>query len=62
MIDKNITVGDHVQMKKVHPCGSDLWEVTRLGADITMICTGCKRQIQIPRSKLAKSMKRIIEE
>ena len=25
--------GDIVEMKKQHPCGSKLWEITRVGVD-----------------------------
>jgi len=32
----NVTFGlnDIVEMKKQHPCGTNRWEVVRLGADI----------------------------
>ena len=29
----NFSVGDIVQMKKQHPCGSNEWEVLRVGMD-----------------------------
>ncbi|MBQ1256379.1 MAG: DUF951 domain-containing protein, partial [Clostridia bacterium] len=28
-----LSIGDLVQMRKKHPCGSDKWTVTRVGAD-----------------------------
>ena len=28
--------GDIVMMKKAHPCGSNRWVITRVGADIKM--------------------------
>ena len=28
-------IGDIVRTKKVHPCGSKLWEVVRIGVDFT---------------------------
>ena len=34
MENKEYTLGDHVIMKKGHPCGSNNWEIVRLGADI----------------------------
>ena len=37
MVDK-FYLGDIVQMKKQHPCGSYEWEVLRLGADIKIKC------------------------
>ena len=32
--DLNYTLGTKVIMKKAHPCGTNEWEVVRLGADI----------------------------
>ena len=29
-------VGDIVKLKKQHPCGSQEWEILRVGADFTM--------------------------
>ena len=31
---KQFKVGDTVEMKKPHPCGSKLWKVLRTGADV----------------------------
>lgn len=36
-------LGDLVQMRKKHPCGSDQWTVIRVGADIKIRCSGCGR-------------------
>ncbi|MBD7913103.1 MULTISPECIES: DUF951 domain-containing protein [Clostridium] len=60
MID-NFNLGDVVEMKKQHPCGSYEFEVIRLGADIKIKCTGCGRIIMIPRSKFVKGAKKIIK-
>ena len=27
-------IGDKVRTKKVHPCGSKLWEITRIGVSV----------------------------
>ena len=40
-MDKEYKEGSVVIMKKQHPCGENLWEVTRLGADIKIKCTKC---------------------
>ena len=56
----NYTVGTKVIMKKQHPCGTNLWEITRVGADIKIKCTGCGRIVMIPRSKFKKDAKKII--
>ena len=59
MPDK-FSVGDIVEMKKQHPCGSKQFEVIRLGADIKIKCTGCGRIIMLPRSKFQKDAKKIV--
>jgi hypothetical protein len=52
-----LNLNDIVRLKKSHPCGSFEWQVTRLGADIGLKCTGCGRYIMIPRSELERRMK-----
>ena len=54
-------LGDIVEMKKQHPCGTHEFEVIRLGADIKIKCTGCGRIIMIPRSKFVKGAKKIVK-
>nr|WP_279286430.1 DUF951 domain-containing protein [Clostridium cadaveris] len=54
-------MGDIVEMKKQHPCGSSNWEIIRLGADVKIKCVGCQRIIMIPRSKFEKDVKKVIE-
>lgn len=53
-----ISIGDVVQMKKKHPCGSSTWRVVRTGADIKLRCLGCDRLIMLDRqvflSRVAK--------
>lgn len=61
MGDKEYGMHDIVQMKKQHPCGEKNFEITRIGADIKIKCTGCGRIIMIPRSKFQKGAKKIIE-
>ncbi|NCC78342.1 MAG: DUF951 domain-containing protein [Clostridia bacterium] len=58
---KEYEIGTIVQMKKQHPCGSYLWEVTRLGADIKIKCQGCDRIVMLPRNKFEKDAKKVIE-
>ena len=36
---QDFAVGDHVQMRKKHPCGSDEWVIYRMGADIGLRVT-----------------------
>lgn len=61
-MDKNYTLGTKVIMKKNHPCGANLWEITRLGADIKLKCTSCGRMVMIPRIEFNKKLKKIVEE
>jgi len=56
-----IKVGDILEMKKNHPCGSKTFKVTRVGSDIKLICTSCERTLMLDRIKVEKMIKRIIE-
>lgn len=60
-MDKNFNLGDIVEMRKVHPCGSKNWKIIRMGADIKIKCCGCERIIMLPRNKFEKSIKKVIE-
>ena len=37
----DLKVGDVIKMKKSHPCGTNAWELRRVGMDIRIRCTGC---------------------
>ncbi|MCD7763047.1 MAG: DUF951 domain-containing protein [Lachnospiraceae bacterium] len=50
-------VGDIVKLKKKHPCGSQEWEILRVGADFRLKCTGCARQIMVPRKLVEKNVR-----
>jgi hypothetical protein len=54
-------IGDIVKMKKSHPCGSALWEITRTGIDFGLKCQGCGRFVLVPRVKFEKAVKEIVE-
>ena len=58
----NYELGTKVVMKKQHPCGSNEWEITRLGADIKIKCLNCNRTILIPRIEFNKKVKKIISQ
>ena len=55
----NVSVGQHIVMKKPHPCGSKVFTVTRIGADFKIKCEGCGREMMLPRSKVEKNIKEI---
>ena len=59
MPDK-INVGDIVKMKKQHPCGSDVFKITRIGMDFKLVCSRCGREVMLPRKAAEKSVKKII--
>lgn len=60
-MEKNYEVGSKVVLKKGHPCGENLWEVVKLGADIRLKCTKCGRLVLLPRIEFNKKIKKIIE-
>ena len=58
----DVQVGDRLQMKKAHPCGSHIFEVLRIGADFKIRCTGCGREVMVPRHKCEKNIRKILRE
>ncbi|MBO6244080.1 MAG: DUF951 domain-containing protein [Clostridia bacterium] len=48
-------IGDIVRTKKVHPCGSKLWEITRVGVDFKLKCQGCRACGYFAKRKSKKS-------
>ncbi len=59
-MDKEYSIGSIVEMKKAHPCGTNEWEITRVGADIKIKCVNCGRTIMIPRIEFNKKLKKVI--
>ena len=57
---QEIRIGDVIQTKKPHPCGSSEWTVTRTGADIKIKCSGCGRIVMLARETFLKRSKKII--
>ena len=53
-------IGDIVRMRKKHPCGSDLWEITRVGLDFRIRCQKCEHSVMISRVNFEKHVKTII--
>ena len=49
-------VGDIVRTKKKHPCGSKLWEITRVGVDFKLKCQGCGHVVVLERPKALKAI------
>ena len=55
----DIHVGDILEMKKQHPCGSKRWQVLRIGMDFKLKCEGCEHQVMLPRHKCEKNVKKV---
>ncbi|MGI6036604.1 MAG: DUF951 domain-containing protein [Limnochordia bacterium] len=53
-------LGDIVEMKKEHPCGSKEWEVLRVGMDFRIKCQGCGRIVMLSRPKFEKGVRKIL--
>lgn len=55
-------VGDIVRTKKQHPCGSKLWELTRVGVDFKLKCLGCGHIVTLERPKALKAIIKVEKE
>ena len=55
----DVQVGDVLELKKGHPCGSKRWQVLRVGMDFRLKCEGCGHELMLPRSKAEHSIKKI---
>ena len=54
-------LNDDVIMKKTHACGTNLWTITRTGADIKIKCKNCGREIMMDRLEFHKKLKKVIK-
>lgn len=54
------SVGDVLELKKAHPCGSKLFKVMRVGSEVRVVCCGCGRDMTLDRIKLEKSIRKIV--
>ena len=48
-------VGDIVKLKKPHPCGSQEWEILRVGADFRLKSMGCGHIVMVMRRLVEKN-------
>ena len=55
-----LEIGDLVQMRKPHPCGSDKWVVTRTGADVKIRFEGCGRVVMLDRVEFEKRVRKVL--
>ncbi len=64
MIEKDsYDLGSIVEMKKPHPCinRTKIFEITRMGADIKIKCSGCGNIIMLSRQDFEEKAKKIIK-
>lgn len=54
-------LNDDVIMKKPHACQTNLWSITRVGADIKIKCKNCGREIMMDRLEFNKKIKKVIK-
>ena len=55
-------LGSKVIMKKGHPCGTNEFDVVRVGADIKIKCVNCGRVVMMSRMEFNKKIKKVISE
>ena len=62
MVDtsQEIRIGDVIQTRKPHPCGSSEWTVIRTGADIKIRCSGCGRIVMLDRDSFLRRRKAVV--
>lgn len=58
-MEKEYELHDHVEMKKPHPCGTNRWEIIRMGADIRIKCDKCGQMVMMPRREFNRKMKKV---
>ena len=56
----NYNLGDQVEMKKPHACGTNKWQITRVGVDIKIKCMNCNREIMMDRLEFDKKVKKVL--
>lgn len=51
--------GEILKLKKMHPCGNNIWAVIRVGQEVTIKCEKCSHIVSLSRKSLEKSIKTI---
>lgn len=57
----DVKAGDRVELKKPHPCGNKVFTVLRIGMDFKIRCESCGREVMVPRNKIEKNIKKVLE-
>ena len=58
----DVQVGDVIQTRKKHPCGSERFLVLRVGMDFKIRCEGCGREVMLARPKIEKNIKKLFRD
>ena len=59
---KDFKLNDYVIMKKPHACGTNEWQIVRVGADIKIRCVNCGREIMMDRLEFIRKLKKVLGE
>lgn len=51
---------DVVTMKKPHACGSNEWEIRRIGMEMRIRCVGCEHQVVMLRNDFNKRVRKVL--
>ena len=51
---RSFSAGDELILKKAHPCSSRRFLVLYAASDVKIRCSGCGREVMMPRVKLEK--------
>jgi len=60
-VQKDYRIDSIVMMKKPHPCGTNEWQITRIGADIKIKCIACGHTVMLSRIDFNKKLKKVIK-
>jgi len=55
-----VVVGMEVRLRKKHACGNDVWTVTRTGADVGILCSGCGRRVMLEREEFERRVRQVL--
>ena len=58
----DIHQGSVLILKKGHPCGTNLWQISNFGVICKIKCLGCGRTVVIDRVELKKRIKKVVEQ
>ena len=61
-MQNDFKLNDIVIMKKDHACGTNKWQIIRVGVDIKLKCLNCNHEIMMDRLEFKKKLKGVINE